>query len=274
MTALLPSVKVDITPLAGAGSSIETQMASLVGRPANQQTFTLANQIWTNWSTIQNSACYTNAASNTIWNNWNSGISNATAVTATLYTTNNLVWASWNTNSAIGITNNGYFRAAVETPEQVAAREAQQRQYAAEQATREAERRAVRAEADKRAEALLRAHLTPEQQAQLSTKDWFLIHSKSGKVYRINRGRNANIDVIDETGKTVRSLCVHPRDAVPDADTMLAQKVMIEHDEESVLKMAITHGAQHGWRRGPVPEPIELPVRKPSLIERALRLVA
>ena len=83
-----------------------------------------------------------------------------------------------------------------------------------------------------------------------------MIDTASGKKYRINRGRSANIDVLDETGKVVRSLCVHPREGVPDADTMLSQALMLRHDEEALLRMANVHSPNHGFRRRPIVLPV------------------
>jgi len=138
-----------------------------------------------------------------------------------------------------------------ETAEHRAARAAYQAHYEAEAAAR----KEAQAAANRRAEALLRAHITHEQQEQLEREDWFLIDSASGKKYRINRGRSANIDVLDETGKVVRSLCVHPRDGVPDADTMLSQALMLKYDEEALLRMANVHPVNHGFRRRPLVQP-------------------
>jgi hypothetical protein len=79
-----------------------------------------------------------------------------------------------------------------------------------------------------------------------------MLCSKSGKKYRINRGRSANVDVLDENGKVVRSLCAHPRDGVPDADTMLSQALMLKHDEPGFLRIANVHSINHSFRRRPL----------------------
>lgn len=198
-----------------------------------------------------------------VWNSWVSNTSSATSTSATLQS----VWCRWNATGSSTVTstntaavwnrwNSEYQVAApparvLETPEQRTRREASLARYEAEEARRREERLA----ADRRAEALLRAHITREQQEQLEREDWFLIDSASGKQYRINRGRSANIDVLDETGKVLRSLCVHPRDGVPDADTMLSQALMLRHDEETLLRMANVHPANHGFRRRPLVQP-------------------
>ena len=91
--------------------------------------------------------------------------------------------------------------------------------------------------AKERAEKLLRSCLSPQQQDELERLHHFHL-IVGNKRYRINRGRSRNIQLIDETGKVVKHLCAHPREYVPDADTMLAQKLMLETDEESFLKIA------------------------------------
>lgn len=253
---------------AQAERTLTERLEPLLNQPLTPATLYATNQIWSNWNTA---TCYTNV-NNVVWKTWNTASITSTA--GSIHLVSDTVWRNWVSNSSTNnnyILNGGYR----ETPEQRAAREASEVRYRAE----ETARRTLRAEADKRAETLLRSHLTPEQQAQLKSKDWFLIVSKSGKVYRINRGRNANIDVLDETGKTVRSLCVHPREHVPDADTMLSQVMMLKHDEDALLTMAIKHGSQHGWRRGGVPDPVDfaafgLETPKVGIVERIQRLVA
>lgn len=263
-----PRVEVAMETPAKVGIDLATgpDLTGLIGLPATAATIQRANAIWSNWATA--------ASTNATWNNWN----NCTIGSGSLYTNNGVVWKAWNTASSASITNTNldanvwqywvsnavagtaYIRPTpyvAETAQQREARETQQRQYAEE-----------RRLADKRAEALLCSHLNEEQQKDLRDRNWFLIDSKSGKTYRINRGRHANIDVIDENGVTIRSLCVHPRDTVPDADTMLAQVLMLKHDEDTLLRMANPHRVDHHFRKGPVPAPI------PRRAAPLLRLVA
>jgi hypothetical protein len=103
---------------------------------------------------------------------------------------------------------------------------------------REAEERAKgKAAADKRAEELLRSCLTLQQQEELDRLNHF--HLLVGdRRYRIKRGRTRNIELLDEAGRPIKKLCAHPGEYVPDADTMLAQKLMLETDEEAFLKLA------------------------------------
>lgn len=195
---------------------------------------------------------YTSASSvvsGVVWASW-VGMSTSTASSVTISTTA-AIWGNWNQVSYV------HGAAAPRKPvslteeqreEQRLANLARENARAAEVAARKAEKE----ESDKRAEALLQAHLSAEQKEQLAREDWFLVDSKSGKKYRINRGRVANIDVLDENDVVVRSLCVHPRDTVPDADTMLSQSLMLKYDEEDLLKMANVHPINHRFRRNPL----------------------
>ncbi len=91
-----------------------------------------------------------------------------------------------------------------------------------------------------RAEGLLREHLTERQQQDLSSRGYFdVVNFKSKRHYRIRRGRAGNVYLLDgPCGREVKKLCCHPNERVPDADTMLAQKLLIEFNEELFLKTA------------------------------------
>jgi hypothetical protein len=101
-------------------------------------------------------------------------------------------------------------------------------------------------EAKKRAEALLRASITNEQYQQLLSRGYMEIPSRlyPGYIYRIPR--NQQRVQIFETNQTVSSpysrklaeLCIVPCDPVPDADMVLAHKLMIEADEQTYLSIA------------------------------------
>jgi hypothetical protein len=101
----------------------------------------------------------------------------------------------------------------------------------------------ARQAAIKRAKALLRASLSEDQQKQYDeNKSFIVIGQKTKRKYRIREGRVANIDVFWEDRPGVRhKLCAHPGEQVPDADTMLAQKLMLECNENDFLNLANIH---------------------------------
>jgi len=79
--------------------------------------------------------------------------------------------------------------------------------------------------------------LTIPQQKEYKEKEYVHIESESGKLYRIHKGRSHNVTLIED-GKRIKTLCAHPRPAVPNEDTMLAQILMLQTDEQAFLKMA------------------------------------
>jgi len=97
-----------------------------------------------------------------------------------------------------------------------------------------------------RAEMLLRSSITDEQYHQLVDRGYLEIRSRlyPGYLYRIPRTQQRV--QIYETGQAsavpyarkLAELCVVPCDTVPDADMVLAHKLMIEADEQSYLSIA------------------------------------
>lgn len=98
------------------------------------------------------------------------------------------------------------------------------------------------AEAVDRARRLLVSALSKEQRAQFERDGYFVVHGRSAR-YRIRQARSANIDVIDRKGFVSHRLCAHTVDWIPDFDTMLTQKLMLEHDEADFLGVANRHSA-------------------------------
>lgn len=136
-----------------------------------------------------------------------------------------------------------------ETQEQRAARmlqiaryEDEQRTTAAERQQRMAAQHAEHARVNARAEALLLEHLSEQQNEELRARGHFHLEtiapSGERRRYRIRRGRHGNIDQVDAQGKVLKSLCVHPTMGIPDADTMLAQKLWLQHNEPELLRVA------------------------------------
>lgn len=94
-----------------------------------------------------------------------------------------------------------------------------------------------------RAQILLRESLTDEQKAELAEKRYFtlqVIDSQTGarRNYRIHQGRARNVEQVDDNGRRLRTLCAHPAIDCPDEDTMLAQKLWLEHREADFLRVA------------------------------------
>lgn len=96
-----------------------------------------------------------------------------------------------------------------------------------------------RTEAIDRARALLVESLTAEQREQYDENMEFIVYGqKTKKQYLIKDGRVGNVEELDSAGRTRRRYCAHPQMGLPDADTMLAQKLMIECNEDEFLDKA------------------------------------
>lgn len=179
---------------------------------------------WGNW-VLMNTASSSTAVTGTVWQNWQ------TTITSNCTSASNLVWSNWSASSSDS------FVIASESEEARAAREAR----AAEADERRRVQEQERAAADAKARELLLSILLPWQKEQFEKHGWFLVKSKK-HVYRIRRGWSANIDRLDADGKVTDQLCIHPRQAIPLADLMAAQKLMLETDaEEQLLATAYRH---------------------------------
>ena len=222
--------------------------------------------VWRNWNTSATTSAldYTYTGDSSIWTSW---VSDQTITlhysNAHTNATGTATWAGWVTNqdarTAARMRVHAYDmvqtrqgmrqQPAPETPEQrverLAQEELRRQQYALEAAVARERRAAAIGRADK----LLESVLSSVQRSQLEKNDWFLVRGESGQVYRIRKGRAANVDLIDpKTGKVIDVLCAYPRMDVPDGDCMVAQKLMLECDEEAFRKIAIRHSP-----RGEVP---------------------
>lgn len=183
------------------------------------------------------SANTTDSTNFQVWTSWNRNQFTLTQSVATAGTviTNQQVWQLWSdtyivTQSVSGsITQTDRLRQA--TPEQVRAQRETQLRIEVE-----------RSQANDRAEKLLRENLTPGQREELSAKGFFTLRtirpSGEERTYRIRRGRSRNVEQVDASGRRLKTLCAHPVALVPDADTMLSQKLMLESGEDDFLQIA------------------------------------
>lgn len=103
---------------------------------------------------------------------------------------------------------------------------------------------------EQRAEQLLLETLNDAQRLMYQQAKKFLVWGgSSGLLYEIRAGRSTNIWVYDSLEqqrleKPLYRLCAHPRDDVPDQDTMAAQKLWLEALEPEFLKVAVCHAAR------------------------------
>lgn len=200
-------------------------------REAGVPIFSNATPLWT----VQNIG--TNAVT---WVAWNTDITSSSTATCS----NIVTWQIWNNNyggtSSLNTYVNAYGgqRGICHTSVESAAREEREAKQRAEFLRAEEER----AKARERAEKLLRENLDDQQIEELDTKGHFHLESIQAngerRKYRINRGRARNVQLISPEGAVLRTYCAHPVEDVPDADTMLAQKLYLEGAEEEFLRIA------------------------------------
>ena len=94
------------------------------------------------------------------------------------------------------------------------------------------------AEAETKAEKLLREWLSPEQLRQYDLYGFFLVRGgRTGRQYRIRQLLTYNVDEIGPRG-VAASLCFQAADAYALGDHMLAQKIALECREEEALAVA------------------------------------
>lgn len=154
-------------------------------------------------------------------------------------------------------------RRQAETEEERIAREEREVKAAAErekrlaaQRKKDAERRRLQEEGKERARRLLASMLSPEQREEFEAENRFhlkVIDGQSGeeRVYRIDQGYQGNVKLLGPDGRPVRSYCIHAKTTddegrrLPNEDHMLAQKLLLQTDEESFLRIANMTPVRH-----------------------------
>jgi hypothetical protein len=97
----------------------------------------------------------------------------------------------------------------------------------------------ARTPAEKRAMALLRYWLTPEQERQWEARGAFeVIGSDTGTRYRITYRAVMNVHELDPDGHSVKQWCFAPEGRLAVGDVLLAQKIALETMETTALAIA------------------------------------
>lgn len=92
--------------------------------------------------------------------------------------------------------------------------------------------------AAQRGMALLKSWLSKEQLEQYERNQFFDVVGSKGTRYRITNGVAGNVQQFNRRGKHVASWCFQPVGCLCMGDTMLAQKIALETDEEATIKVA------------------------------------
>lgn len=173
---------------------------------------TTSSTVWNTWTTTGTSTSITNYPA---WDNW------VTLPTSTLtYQVSSSPWVYTDPR----------------TPEQIEAARVEAERQAQEWRAQEEQRRLDQQLAAEKARVLLEENLSDEQRAQLHDNNWFEVVTPKG-TYRIRFGRAGNVDRYRD-GRHVDRYCIHPEENVPNEDVMLAQKLLLETDEEAFLRIA------------------------------------
>lgn len=216
---------------------------------------------WAYWNDDANNKLIVTDATSTAANTWDSWSFTVDSGTATA-TTNDLTWTEWNTGTnAVRVhtsdgswsewlrqhTNANHYREIAnppfipyypeETEEQKAQRVIREQQQELKRKDEELRRQKARLEAL----SLLDSILDDIQRETFAQEDWFLVIGKSGKIYRLRRGRVGNIDLISPEGKLLKTFCVHPTPMLPNGDDLVAQKLHLEHDDDALIRRSNTH---------------------------------
>lgn len=106
--------------------------------------------------------------------------------------------------------------------------------------------------ASQKARELLLDHCNTQQRADYKKNEWFIVKGKKN-VYRIRKASQINVDVLDKKGDVKYRLCTVPdknHSGLPIEDQLLAQKTLIELNEQQFLDIAIrweVHSPRTEW---------------------------
>jgi len=92
----------------------------------------------------------------------------------------------------------------------------------------------------RRAERLLLGRVSARQRATWERFRYIIVPSRRtpGVVYRIPA---SGMIRMYERGRPVHDLCIHGHEALPDADRVLAMKLLAEAEEDELLRIAVRH---------------------------------
>lgn len=200
---------------------------------------------WHRWNAPFGTSAATTTSVTDPWGPWNDITTGATGADRfdTIYPDEQ--WITWSRTATFrGVVEQGMRR--TNDPELDrrlrVQEEAHRRQRAADRRVYEVRMRqhkAKREAAEQRAEMLLMSILSTAQQAQYKAERRFTVHLPNGHSYRVKKGRHGNIERINDRGVRIENLCVHVAPPeIPDCDNMAAQKLLLEHNEPELRRIA------------------------------------
>jgi len=230
------------------------QLSELVGQPATAQTYArikyIQSNAWNSWATAS-SATTTGSGWPTGW--LDTSVTTGGCQYTVTYTSNNTqasddIWATpeWlhteHTNRYFRAASEGIRRASAKSPEQLAQEAAEHERRRQARLREDSRKRMFKEAANERARRILMSMLNDEQRRDLAANNNFqlTVHSRDGsiKVYRIDYGYQGNVKLLGPDGDVDRSYCIHADRRLPYEDQMLAQKLLLENNEEEFLRIA------------------------------------
>lgn len=174
-------------------------------------------------------------ASNSIsvWNYWTTSGTSSTITTYPAWDN----WVTQGTYQVYQVSSSPWVYTDPRTPEQIEWDRLEAERQADEWRAKADAMAAEKAAAAARAQVLLEENLSEEQRKQLADNNWFEVVTPKAK-YRIRRGWAGNVDRIGDDGRAHDRYCIHPSEEVPHEDNMLAQKLLLEADEDTFLRIA------------------------------------
>lgn len=217
--AALPNALYNATPLTGSSASV----------------FVSSTTVWINWIGMEGTGGTITVAENLnglTWQAWQVGCNEtpiATGTVSALQATTALnVWSVWNSQLVRFYgSSNSVIRAEVQESEECKrVRDEQLRKFQEEEKLK-----------TEKAKKLLFSMLTDEQKESWEKKKHFEVLVK-GKLYRIRK--SSTVRLLDDEKKEKISYCIHPSYdyRLPEDDVALAQKLLLETDEEAFLRIA------------------------------------
>ena len=219
----------------GLGAWMEWNTTNASVTSSNSCTSTSSDGIvWYNWNlnsasgVLKASTTVTNGA---VWQTWTTSDTTITSGTC------NVVWANW--NETIGQLN-------IDPQLQPQIQPSYLHSHVPLLSEEEKQRLELRRQqgelkiklANERANRLLFNHLTPGQLEDLKQNGGFNVMLENGREYRIEWGSHGNVFLLGEASKKMSSYCIQPRGQLPKADSMLAQKLLLEANEDQFLRIA------------------------------------
>jgi hypothetical protein len=162
-----------------------------------------------------------------VWDNWNDWSATGSS--------SQIVWTLWSTDGTgtYVVDDFQYAPPPPLTEEQLAERERRRLAQVEEARAREEQRKLVRENARR----LLVEALHESQREELERDGYFHVETKDGtRRYRLSPG-SAPLRVHGEDGRRW-SYCIHLDYGYPNDDVVLAQKLLLETDEEAFLEIA------------------------------------